>query len=97
MTTALPPQVKNKSKKTKIFDYRVPIEVGAQRGGIVGTLYWVPEPGGLPIAAVISLLIVLALLIAFAVFMRRRRARQELSDPAGRAPDVPQEKVGEAW
>ncbi len=43
MSPVTPPQVTDKSKRTKIFDWSVPIAVGAQRGAIDGELYWVPE------------------------------------------------------
>jgi hypothetical protein len=97
MSTALPPQVKNKARKTKIFDYRVPIQVGSQRAAITGTLYWVPEASGFPVAAGISLAVVLALLIGFGVFMRRRRAHGDDGDHRAESAEPPREKVTEAW
>ena len=45
MGKALPPPVKDKSKRTKIFDYRIPVEGrGGERGRLTGTLFWVGEP-----------------------------------------------------
>ena len=46
MGQGLPPQVKDKSKRTKVFAWQVPVQVGAAKGDIAGTLYWVPKPGG---------------------------------------------------
>ncbi|MCB0831468.1 MAG: hypothetical protein KDB64_11125, partial [Solirubrobacterales bacterium] len=41
MSQGTPPQVKDKSEKTKVFDYTIPIEVGGQPAKIDGTLTWV--------------------------------------------------------
>lgn len=38
MSPALPPQVKNQALRTKIFDWRVPIEVGTRKGAVDGEL-----------------------------------------------------------
>src|ERR1700761_3931485 len=43
MAPLTPPEVKNKSKLTLIFDWQVPIEVGTRKGTISGELYWTPE------------------------------------------------------
>ena len=42
MSPVLPPQVKDRAKRTKIFDWQVPIKVGAQTGTVEGQLFWVP-------------------------------------------------------
>ena len=72
MSTNTPSQVTDESERTKIFDYRVPIEVGGRAAAITGTLFWVGEPGGLPIAPFIALS-VLTLIGVAAVLIRRRR------------------------
>ena len=73
MGTGDPPQLKDKSVKTKIDDWTVPVEIGGQKGTIAGTLTWVPlDQGSLPLGAIFAfaaLLIVLSL----AVFVIRRR------------------------
>ncbi len=44
-----PPGLKDKSVKTKIDDWDVPIQVAGQQGAISGTLTWVPlDEGGPP-------------------------------------------------
>jgi hypothetical protein len=93
---ATPPQVKDTSKRTLIFDWKVPIEVGTNRGAIAGALFWAPESSKTPLAAIlIGVAIVLAGL-AFVYFVRRRRA----AGTAGAGPDGPGagSKPGtEAW
>ncbi len=75
MSPRLPPEVKNKSKLTLIFDWQVPIEVGASKGAIAGELLWTPESAKTPTAAIVlgALIVVAGLL--FVLFVRRRRAR----------------------
>jgi hypothetical protein len=89
-----PPGLKDKSVKTKIQDWTVPIEVAGTKGRIAGTLTWVPlDEGGLPLGAIFAFA---ALLIALsiAVFIIRRRADGDDGD--GDAPQEPKEVV-EAW
>ncbi len=74
----VPPQVTDQSKQTKVFDWSVPIRVGATPGTIAGTLLWVGDGsagGGFSGGAVVSL-VVLALLAIGAVVLVRRRRRQ---------------------
>jgi hypothetical protein len=75
MSKSLPPQVKDKKKKTHIFDWKVPIVVGATPARITGTLTWEPENSGVPLAALIGLgaLVVVSLLLF--VVSRRMRTR----------------------
>ena len=72
---ALPLQVKNTSKRTKIFNWSVPISVGTQRGAIDGELYWVPESSKAPVGAIVALVLILLGGVALVVVVRRRRAR----------------------
>jgi|ERR1700722_11679025 len=79
---AIPPQVKDKSKRTLIFDWKIPIEVGTQRGAIAGQLYWVPESSKASTAVIVlGVAIALGGLILVLIVRRRRRA-----SPAGPAP-----------
>jgi hypothetical protein len=75
MSPVLPPQVKDKAKRTLIFDWTVPIEVGASKGDVAGQLFWAPESSSAPIAAIIigGAIVVLGLILVL-VMRRRRRA-----------------------
>ena len=82
MSPVLPPQVKDKNRRTLIFDWHVPIAVGAQRGSVAGQLFWTPESSNAPVAAFVvgGTIVVLGLLLV--IVTRRRRAR-----PPGAAGD----------
>jgi hypothetical protein len=72
-----PPQVTDEGKRTKVFDWRVPIVVGAQPAALTGTLFWEPSSsGGIPTAAIIALAALVVLTVALYVLSRRVRARQ---------------------
>jgi len=73
MALTTPPQVKDKHRKTKIFDYRIPLRIGSQPNAIVGTLYWVGEAHGFPLPALISIPLIVLLAIAGVYAIRRRR------------------------
>jgi hypothetical protein len=91
MGKADPPGLKDKSVKTKIDDWTVPIKVADQQGTIAGTLTWVPlDEGGLPLGAIFAFA---ALLIALsiAVFVIRRRRSGGDDEPAR------EKEVVEAW
>ena len=49
MAHTTPPQGHSKNVKTKIFDYRIPVQVGSRRTALTGTLYWVGSPSGFPV------------------------------------------------
>jgi hypothetical protein len=74
MSPVTPPQVKDKSKRTLIFHWSVPISVGAQRGVVTGQLFWVPDSSKAPVAAIVALILIVLAAIAFVVWVRRRRA-----------------------
>jgi hypothetical protein len=95
MSPVLPPQVKDKSKTTKIFDWRVPIEFGPQQVAVNGNLFWVGQPGGgFPAWALISLIVVVVAGIGTALVVQRRRiARDEADGPDAQGGGA----VREAW
>jgi hypothetical protein len=106
MSPALPPQVKDRGRRTKIFDWQVPIRVGARPGAVDGQLFWVPEEGAkAPLVAIVALVaIVLAGLALVLVVRRRRRAGGPPgADPAAGEPadrgsaGGPDRPAREAW
>jgi hypothetical protein len=74
MSPALPPQVKDKGKRTLIFNWHVPIAVGAQKGAVAGQLFWTPESSSAPVAAIVVGGVIVLLGVLFAIVVRRRRA-----------------------
>ncbi len=90
MSPVTPPEVKDKSRRTFIFDWSVPIMVGTQKGTIDGELYWVPDSSKASTAAIAVFVALIALALGLVVFVRRRRAR---SDDGGGASSA----GGEAW
>jgi hypothetical protein len=76
MSKSLPNQVADKGKRTKIFDWRVPIVVGGKRGALRGDLYWVPAAGGIPRGAIVALAVVVVAAILFVEIVRRRRRQR---------------------
>ncbi len=94
MSPVTPPQVKDKSKRTLIFHWSVPISIGAQKGVVDGQLFWVPESSKAPAAAIVALVAIVLLAAAFVVCVRRRRARAPgAGDDASGKPSA----SSEAW
>jgi hypothetical protein len=75
MAKSVPPQVKDKDEETRIFDWRVPLVVGAKPARITGTLTWEPEDSGVPPAALIGLGGLAAVSLLLFVVSRRIRTR----------------------
>jgi hypothetical protein len=69
----LPPQVKDKSKRTLIFDWRLPIEVGSVQGTVTGQLFWVPDSSKAPLAVILLGVTIAAVGLLFMLFVRKRR------------------------
>jgi hypothetical protein len=91
MSSVPPKQVTDKSKRTKVFDWKVPLQVGRQRASVTGSLFWQPKPGGGIPAGALAALVALAVLGLGAVVVVRRR-RGELEGPATSGEAQP-----EAW
>ena len=100
MSPVPPAKVKDKSRRTLIFDWQVPIEVGTSRGAIAGQLFWTPESSKAP-AAVIALGVAIALVgLLFVLYVRRRRARagtNVASAPGGGEESASATTGKEAW
>ncbi|HTZ63318.1 MAG TPA: hypothetical protein VMB51_04385 [Solirubrobacteraceae bacterium] len=90
MLPGIPPQVKDRSKRTKIFDWTVPISVGSEQAAIDGELVWVPEEDWAPLAE-FGGVIAAALAVGAALLLRRRRRGGARPAPTGSVGP------GDAW
>jgi hypothetical protein len=90
MAKNVPQQVTDRSKRTKIFDWRVPLRAGGATGAITGQLFWRGDAPGAPVGAFVGLGAIVLLGVASVVVVRRRRRRS-----AGTA--APAAPRGEAW
>jgi hypothetical protein len=99
MGTKNPPQVKNQSTKTKIFDYGIPIALAGQKAKVSGTLWWVGPNNSFPILPFAILALLVAITIPIVIRSRRRRAEATAGDAAEPlpAPQPEPEPVKEAW
>ena len=73
MSEGVPPQVEDESARTKVFGYRIPIEVGGRPARIEGTLFWQGRETGAPVLPFVLLGLVVAAGAAFLVIRRRRQ------------------------
>jgi len=97
MSPIPPASVKNRSKRTLIFDWKVPISVGAARGAISGQLFWTPENSRAPLAVIILGAVLVLGGLLFVLHVRRRRAR-DAAGGGGQATAVGVgASAGEAW
>jgi hypothetical protein len=86
MSTGDPPQLKDKSRRTKIDDWSVPVRVGGATGAISGTLTWVPRPSDpLPLGAIFAFAALLIVLSIAVFIVRRRRAAEPREKAAAEA------------
>lgn len=84
MSPALPPQVKDKAKRTKIFDWQVPIQVGSRKGSVNGELFWTPASATkTPVAAIVALVVIVVLGVLLVLFVRRRRSGTKPREGSG--------------
>jgi hypothetical protein len=94
MSPVPPPNVKNKSQRTLIFNWQVPIAVGSTKGAIAGQLYWTPESSKAPLAAIILGVAIVLAGLTFVLFVRRRRGRAGLAGAGAAEARAPSK---EAW
>jgi len=73
MSTIAPKQVTDKSKRTKVFDWKVPLTVGGTDGAVNGTLFWAGTGGGAPVGAYAGLALIALLGLGAVLVVRRRR------------------------
>jgi len=81
MSKSTPNQVTDKKKRTKIFDWKVPIGVGGKPVRLQGDLYWVPRPSGIPRGALIAFAAIVVGAICLVEVVRRRRRREQQAPP----------------
>lgn len=85
-----PAAVRDPQRRTKVFDWKVPIRVGDRPGSVTGTLTWVGRPDdSFPLAAAVVLAAVALGGLALIVVVRRRRRGEDGAASA--------EKDREAW
>jgi hypothetical protein len=97
MSPLLPPQVKNRSKRTLIFDWQVPIAVGTQKGVVNGQLFWAPENSKASTAVIVIGVLIALAGVLFVLFVRRRRSRTPGGGNSPIEPGGPGTSAGEAW
>jgi len=77
MATGTPPQVKDESKRTKVFDYEIPLRIDREKGAIDGTLFWVGPTDTAKTPFLIAGVAIVLLGGAAALIARRRRDSQD--------------------
>jgi hypothetical protein len=87
---ATPPQVKDTSKKTKVYDYEIPLRIDGKKGAIHGTLYWVGAASTSKLPFILVGILILVGGGAAVLFIRRRRGPED-----GDRDDA--KPAGEAW
>jgi hypothetical protein len=94
---AVPPQVTDTSKKTKVYDYEVPLKIDGRKGAIHGTLYWVGDANTskLPFI-VVGIMILLGGGLAV-LLIRRRRRDDEVGGGGGEGSRGGAPAAEEAW
>ena len=92
----LPPQVKDKGKKTKIFTYEIPMTVDGQKATVHGTLWWVGSAGTSKLPFVIAAIVIVLGGGALVLWLRRRDGGDD-AGPGSADPKAPDEPAAEAW
>ena len=101
MSPSTPPQVKDKSQRTRIFDYAIPMSVDGKPVTLNGTLFWVGPANTSKTPFLIAGACDRALgLLVMVIWVRRRRRRDGQGSPECRqqAPKAKEAKEAkEAW
>lgn len=80
MATGTPSQVKDESKRTKVFDYEIPLRIDGEKGAIDGTLFWVGPADASKTPFLIAGIAVVVLGGAAVLIARRRRGDEDGDD-----------------
>lgn len=91
----LPPKVKDKGEKTKVFTYEIPMTVDGQKTTLHGTLWWVGSTGTSKLPFIVAAIVIVLGGGALVLWLRRRRGGGDDGDGSERPG--PKEPVGEAW
>ena len=85
MAKNTPPQVKDESRRTKVFDYEIPLRIDGRRGALEGTLFWVGPTDAAKTPFLIAGAAILLLGVAAVLIARRRRGGDDDDRPAKEA------------
>lgn len=77
MARGTPPQVEDESRRTKVFDYEIPLRIDGREGAIEGTLFWVGPADTSKTPFLIGGAVIVVLGAAAVVLARRRRGDGE--------------------
>jgi hypothetical protein len=80
MATGTPPQVKDESERTKVFDYEIPLRIDGRRGAIEGALFWVGPADASKTPFLIAGIAIVFVGGAAALIARRRRQGRDGDD-----------------
>ncbi len=72
MATGAPPQVEDEGRRTKVFDYEIPLRIDGRKGAIDGTLFW-PGPADTSKTPFLIAGVAIVVLGGAAVLLVRRR------------------------
>lgn len=88
MAKGTPPQVTDESKRTKVFDYEIPLRIDGREGAVDGTLFWVGPADTAKAPFLIAGAAIVLVGGAVVLIARRRRG----------SPDGDEDRPGkEAW
>jgi hypothetical protein len=79
MSASTPPQVTDTQRRTKIFDYRIPLRIDGRAGAIDGTLFWVGSPSASRLPLILASAVVV--LAALGLILRARSRRHRDDEP----------------
>lgn len=80
MAKGTPPQVKDESRRTKVFDYEIPLRIDGREGAIEGTLFWVGPADTAKAPFLIAGAVIVLAGSAAVLIARRRRGSQDDDD-----------------